>query len=94
VVGISTIRAEDAFAIGGRLGEISAPTLVIGGAATASTRPTCSGRRHPERTPHPLRGPHSRCTFADRRFGNDVLAFLLADQTDALRRGGRSVLTG
>jgi hypothetical protein len=45
VVGISTIRAEDAFDIGGRLGEISAPTLVIGGAATASTRPTCSGRR-------------------------------------------------
>jgi hypothetical protein len=29
-----------------------------------------------------------------RRFGKDVLAFLLADQTDALRSGGRSVLTG
>ena len=28
---ISTIRAEDAFDIGGRLAEISAPTLVIGG---------------------------------------------------------------
>ena len=29
-----------------------------------------------------------------RRFGKDVLPFLLADQTDALRSGGRSVLTG
>jgi pimeloyl-ACP methyl ester carboxylesterase len=42
---IVSIRAEDAFDIGGRLGEISAPTLVIGGAATASTRPNCSGRQ-------------------------------------------------
>jgi hypothetical protein len=47
VVGISTIRAEDAFDIGG-----------------------------------------------NPRFGKDVLAFLLADQTDALRSGSHSVLTG
>jgi hypothetical protein len=47
VVGISTIRSEDAFDFGG-----------------------------------------------NRRFGKDVLAFLPADQTDALRSGGHSVLTG
>ena len=42
---IATIEAEDAFDVGERLGEITAPTLVIGGAATASTRPSYSGRQ-------------------------------------------------
>ena len=41
---IATIEAEDAFDVGERLGEISAPTLVIGGGATASTRSNSSGR--------------------------------------------------
>src|SRR5215204_916767 len=35
------------------------------------------GRRHPERTPHHLRRPRTWCTLADRRFGRDVVAFLL-----------------
>ena len=56
--------------IGGRLGEISAPTLSSAGAEIASTRPIFSllpdrsfpgdGRKHPERTPHHLRRPRTR----------------------------------
>lgn len=42
---IATYEAEVDFDIGGRIGEISAPTLVIcGGGATAPSRPSYSGR--------------------------------------------------
>jgi pimeloyl-ACP methyl ester carboxylesterase len=76
---IATIEAEDSFDVGGRLHEISAPTLVIGGdrdrfyprdlfEATAEGIPNArltiyEGRAHGG-------------TFADRRFGRDVVAFL------------------
>jgi pimeloyl-ACP methyl ester carboxylesterase len=76
---IATIEAEDSFDIGDRLREISAPTLVIGGdrdrfyprdlfEATAEGIPNArltiyEGRAHGG-------------TFADRRFGRGVVAFL------------------
>jgi pimeloyl-ACP methyl ester carboxylesterase len=80
---IATIEAEDAFDIKDRLREISAPTLVVGG-----------GRDRfypPELFAETARGiPNARLvlydnrahggTFADRRFGKDVVAFLLAER--------------
>lgn len=76
---VATIMAEDSFDIGGRLGEVSAPALVIGG-----------GRDRfypPELFRETARGiPNARLilydnrahggAFADRRFGRDVVAFL------------------
>jgi pimeloyl-ACP methyl ester carboxylesterase len=80
---ISTIRAEDAFDIGGRLCEISAPTLVIGGGRdrfpTELFRETADGIPNAHLILYEDRAHGG--TFADRSFGKDVLAFLLADQT-------------
>jgi pimeloyl-ACP methyl ester carboxylesterase len=80
---ISTIRAEDAFDIGGRLSEISAPTLVIGGGRdrfypSDLFRETADGIPKAHLILYENRAHGG--TFADRRFGKDVLAFLLADQ--------------
>jgi pimeloyl-ACP methyl ester carboxylesterase len=80
---IVSIRAEDAFDIGGRLGEISAPTLVIGGGRDRFY-PTELFRETAEGIPNArliiYRDRAHGGTFADRRFGRDVVAFLLADQ--------------
>jgi pimeloyl-ACP methyl ester carboxylesterase len=80
---IVSIRAEDAFDIGGRLGEISAPTLVIGGGRDRFY-PTELFRETAEGIPNArliIYGDRAHGgTFADRRFGRDVVAFLLADQ--------------
>jgi pimeloyl-ACP methyl ester carboxylesterase len=80
---IVSIRAEDAFDIGGGLGEISAPTLVIGGGRDRFY-PTELFRETAEGIPNArliiYRDRAHGGTFADRRFGRDVVAFLLADQ--------------
>ena len=79
---IVTIEAEDAFDLGERLGEISAPTLVIGGgrdrfyprqlfSETASGIPNARLIFYENRA-------HGG-TFADRRFGRDLVAFLKAE---------------
>ena len=81
---ISTIRAENAFDIGDRLGEISAPTLVIGGGRdrfypTELFRETAEGIPNARLIIYEDRAHGG--TIADRRFGRDVVAFLLAGQT-------------
>ena len=81
---ISTIRAEDAFDIGDRLGEISAPTLVIGGGRdrfypTDLFRETAEGIPNARLMIYEDRAHGG--AIADRRFGRDVVAFLLAGQT-------------
>jgi pimeloyl-ACP methyl ester carboxylesterase len=84
---IATIEAEDAFDVGERLGEISTPTLVIGGGRdrfypaelfreTARRIPGARLIIYEERA-------HGG-TFADRRFGKDVVAFL-KEEHSALR---------
>ena len=84
---IATIEAEDAFDVGERLGEISAPTLMIGGGRdrfypvelfreTARRIPSARLVIYEERA-------HGG-TFADRRFGKDVSAFL-KEEHSALR---------
>ena len=80
---IATIEAEDAFNVGERLGEISAPTLLIGGGRdrfypaelfreTARRMPNASLVIYEDRA-------HGG-TFADRRFGRDVIGFLKEEQ--------------
>jgi pimeloyl-ACP methyl ester carboxylesterase len=80
---ITTIEAEDAFDVGERLGEISAPTLVVGGGRdrfypaelfreTARMMPNAHLVIYEDRA-------HGG-TFADRRFGRDVIAFLKEEQ--------------
>lgn len=78
---IATIRAEDAFDIADRLGEVRAPTLLIAG-----DRDRNFGMESFERTAALI--PDSRLiiyegrghggTFTDRRFARDVVAFLKA----------------
>ena len=81
---IVTIRAEDAFDIGDRLGEISAPTLVIGGGRdrfypTELFRETADGIPNGRLILYEDRAHGG--TLADWHFGKDVIAFLSADQT-------------
>ena len=76
---IATIKAEDTFDLGGRLGEISAPTLVIGGGRdpfhpTELFRETAQGIPDARLVLYEGRGHGG--TFADRRFTRDVVAFL------------------
>jgi pimeloyl-ACP methyl ester carboxylesterase len=79
---IATIEAEDAFDVGDRLGEISAPTLVIGGGRDRFY-PSELFRETAERIPQArLVLYENRAhggTFTDRRFGRDVVAFLQAE---------------
>ena len=80
---IATIEAEDAFDVGDRLGEISAPTLVIGGGRDRFY-PSELFRETSRRIPNArLLIYENRAhggTFADRRFGRDVIAFLKEEQ--------------
>jgi pimeloyl-ACP methyl ester carboxylesterase len=80
---LATILAEDAFDSGHRLGEITAPTLVIGGdrdrfyspelfAETAARIPDARLRIYVGRG-------HGR-TFVDRRFARDVIGFVIAER--------------
>ena len=80
---IATIEAEDAFDVGDRLGEITAPTLVIGGGRDRFYPPklfreTANGIPNARLILYENRAHGG--TFADRRFGRDVLAFLKAEQ--------------
>ena len=78
---IATVEAEVAFDASARLGEISAPTLVIGGA-----RDPCYSRELFEETARGI--PDARLfiyerrghggTVTDGRFARDVTVFLLA----------------
>jgi pimeloyl-ACP methyl ester carboxylesterase len=84
---IATIWAEDAFDLGGRLGEISAPTLVVGGGRdrfypTELFRATANGIPDARLILYENRAHGG--TFADRRFGRDVVAFLKGEHS-ALR---------
>jgi pimeloyl-ACP methyl ester carboxylesterase len=80
---IDTIMAEDAFDIGERLGEFPAPTLIIGGGHDRFYPPelfreTADGIPN-ARLAHYENRAHGG-TFAERRFGRDVIAFLKAEQ--------------
>jgi pimeloyl-ACP methyl ester carboxylesterase len=90
---IATIIAEDAFDIGGRLGEISAPTLVVGRGRdrfypleifreTANGIPDARLMLYQDRA-------HGG-TFANRCFGRDVVAFLKAEYLSPRRDGTTS----
>ena len=73
-------RAEDAFDLTGRLGDVTAPTLVIGGAADrvyspAIFRETAEGVRDGRLVIYPGTGHGG--TLAHRRLVGDVAAFLL-----------------
>ena len=79
---ITTIWAEDALDLGGRLVEISAPTLVIGGGRdrfypTELFRETANDIPNARLILYENRAHGG--TFADRRFGRDVIAFLKAE---------------
>ncbi len=85
---IATIMAEDAFDIGGRLGEISAPTLVVGGGRDRFYprelfRETANGIPDARLVLYQDRAHGG--TFANRCFGRDVVAFL-RDEYPSLRR--------
>jgi pimeloyl-ACP methyl ester carboxylesterase len=85
---IATVEAEDAFDISDRLGEITAPTLVIGG-----ERDPCYSRELFEETTRGIpdarlfiyRGRGHGGTVTDRRFARDVTAFLVGDERPGLR---------
>ncbi|OXM43020.1 alpha/beta hydrolase [Amycolatopsis alba DSM 44262] len=77
---VAMLRAEDTFDIEDRLGEIAAPTLVLAGARDALYPPelaerVAGGVRHGELKVYEGRRHHTVMT--DRRFGKDVIDFLL-----------------
>jgi pimeloyl-ACP methyl ester carboxylesterase len=79
---ITTIMAEDAFNLGERLGEISAPTLVIGGGRDRFYPPelfqeTAQGMQDARLILYENRAHGG--TFADRRFSRDLIDFLGAE---------------
>jgi pimeloyl-ACP methyl ester carboxylesterase len=81
---VATIMAEDSFDLGGWLGEISAPTLIIGGGRDRFYPPelfreTAQGIPEARLVLYDNRAHGG--TFADRRFGRDVVAFLMAERT-------------
>lgn len=76
---IRTIMAEDAFDVGGRLHEISAPTLVIGGGRDTYYPPDMfrrTARGIPDARLVIYENRKHGGTFVDRRFGRDIVAFL------------------
>jgi pimeloyl-ACP methyl ester carboxylesterase len=80
---IATIWAEDAFDLRGRLGQISAPTLVVGGGRdrfypSELFEETAEGILNARLVVYEERAHGG--TFADRRFGRDVVAFLMEGQ--------------
>jgi pimeloyl-ACP methyl ester carboxylesterase len=85
---ITTVEAEDAFDVSDRLGEIRAPTLVIGG-----ERDPCYPRALFEETTRGIpdarlliyKGRGHGGTVTDRRFARDVTAFLVGAGRSAPR---------
>jgi pimeloyl-ACP methyl ester carboxylesterase len=80
---IATIEAEVAFDIGERLGEISAPTLVICGERDRAFSPELF-RQTAERIPHAhlivYEGRGHGGSLRDRRFARDVVSFLRSER--------------
>jgi pimeloyl-ACP methyl ester carboxylesterase len=80
---IATIKAEVAFDIGERLGEISAPTLLICGERDHAFSPDLF-RQTAERIPHAhlivYEGRGHGGSLRNRRFARDVVSFLRSDQ--------------
>jgi pimeloyl-ACP methyl ester carboxylesterase len=78
---IATIEAEDAFDVGERLGEISAPTLIVGGGRDRFYPPELfrdTARRIPNARLILYENRAHGGALVDRRFGKDVVAFLKA----------------
>ena len=76
---VAVLMAEDAFDLGDRLHEITAPTLLIGGDRDSNYSPdlmkqTVEGIPRARLIMYP--GRHHSETMTDRRFFNDILAFL------------------
>lgn len=76
---VALLMAEDAFDLGDRLSEITAPTLLIGGDQDCYYPPDLV-KQTAERIPHVqmimYQGRGHRDTFTDRRLYNDIIAFL------------------
>jgi pimeloyl-ACP methyl ester carboxylesterase len=78
---VATIEAEDAFDLGDRLAEISAPTLVIGADGDRFYSPELfaeTAERIPRGSLVIYEGRDHGGTFTDRRFASDVAAFVKA----------------
>ena len=72
---IATIQAEEGFDLGDRLGELSAPTLVVGGERDRFYAPELfreTAGRIPDARLVLYEGRTHGGTFADRRFGRGV----------------------
>jgi pimeloyl-ACP methyl ester carboxylesterase len=85
---IVTVEAEDAFDASDRLGEISAPTLVIGGERDASYSRELfaeTTRGIPDARLFIYEGRGHGGTVTDRRFARDVTAFLVGAGSSAPR---------
>jgi pimeloyl-ACP methyl ester carboxylesterase len=85
---IVTVEAEDAFDASERLGEISAPTLVIGGERDASYSRELfaeTTRGIPDARLFIYEGRGHGGTVTDRRFARDVTAFLVGAGSSAPR---------
>jgi len=81
---VAVLMAEDAFDLGDRLHEITAPTLLIGGGRDSNYSPelmkqTVEGIPHARLIMYP--GRRHNETMTDRRFYKDVLAFLTSQNT-------------
>jgi pimeloyl-ACP methyl ester carboxylesterase len=79
---VATIEAEDAFDLGDRLGEITTPTLVIGGERDRFYSRELfidTAERIPNGRLVIYEGRGHGGTFSDRRFARDVIAFLKAE---------------
>jgi pimeloyl-ACP methyl ester carboxylesterase len=90
---VAFARAEDTFDIGERLGDITAPTLVIAGERDTVYTPeifrrTADGVRNGRLLVYPRTGHGG--TLTNRRFPPDVTGFLLADPMAPGSRAGGS----
>jgi pimeloyl-ACP methyl ester carboxylesterase len=76
---VALLMAEDAFDLGDRLHEITAPTLLIGGDRDSNYSPDLM-KKTTERIPHAqlimYPGRRHNETLTDRRLFHDILAFL------------------
>ena len=81
---VAMLMAEDAFDLGDRLHEITAPVLLIGGARDNNYSPELM-KQTAERIPHArlimYPGLRHNETMSDRRFFKDVLAFLTGEHS-------------
>ena len=83
---VAILMAEDAFDLGDRLHEITAPTLLIGGDRDSNYSPDLM-KQTAERIPHArlimYPGRRHSETMTDRRFISDMLAFLTGEPSQA-----------